>query len=336
MGKQRRRLPALARAGMKCNLFFCTDMCRAKNTSHPESASFAGAVRGAFPNFGSPAQRVPKFLPFPARPAGGRAVTGVGQMGRRPGRIKKTTSRLAKTRERWVQGGENLSPPWCSFLRLSSKRKPGSRPESGGKPRRRARPAPVQAWTTCRYRDPQDKKEEPNGNPQFVLAYQAEQDRLRALLPAGVESLRPVLRINAELRGGPAGTVYLELNTPVAAFGKRGWWNVGRWESPAHPLTARQEGAATTFQAPFLTLTYTQNRGGGRLPGGEGQRRLLLPPRGGAPLCPCGGHHRPSGLLRRGLPMGLCPPGMPRAAARTGRPCRPFPPRQRSSTPGSR
>ena len=53
-------------------------MRRAKNSAHPESASFAGAVRGASPNFGSPAQRVPKFLPFPARPAGGRAVTGVG------------------------------------------------------------------------------------------------------------------------------------------------------------------------------------------------------------------------------------------------------------------
>ena len=52
-------------------------MRRAKNSAHPESASFAGAVRGASPNFGSPAQRVPKFLPFPARPAGGRAVTGV-------------------------------------------------------------------------------------------------------------------------------------------------------------------------------------------------------------------------------------------------------------------
>ena len=50
---------------------------RPKHTSHPESASFAGAGRGASPNFGSPAQRVPKFLPFPARPAGGRAVTGV-------------------------------------------------------------------------------------------------------------------------------------------------------------------------------------------------------------------------------------------------------------------
>ena len=61
----------------KIQSVFCTDTRRAKNSSHPESASFAGAVRGASPNFGSPAQRVPKFLPFPARPAGGRAVTGV-------------------------------------------------------------------------------------------------------------------------------------------------------------------------------------------------------------------------------------------------------------------
>ena len=62
----------------KIQSVFCTDTRRAKNSSHPESASFAGAVRGASPNFGSPAQRVPKFLPFPARPAGGRAVTGFG------------------------------------------------------------------------------------------------------------------------------------------------------------------------------------------------------------------------------------------------------------------
>ena len=61
----------------KIQSVFCTDTRRAKNSSHPESASFAGAVRGASPNFGSPAQRVPKFLPPPARPAGGRAVTGV-------------------------------------------------------------------------------------------------------------------------------------------------------------------------------------------------------------------------------------------------------------------
>ena len=58
---------------------------------------------------------------------------------------------------------------------------------------------------------------------QFVMAYQVEQDRLRAILPEGYESLRPVLRINAEIRReGNTETVYLEYHTPVAAFGKRG------------------------------------------------------------------------------------------------------------------
>ena len=41
---------------------------------------------------------------------------------------------------------------------------------------------------------------------QFVMAYGAEQDRLRALLPEGFSSLRPVLRVTAEpglLDGGP-------------------------------------------------------------------------------------------------------------------------------------
>ncbi len=40
---------------------------------------------------------------------------------------------------------------------------------------------------------------------QFVMAYYAEQDRLRALLPEGFVSLRPVLRINAEVRDGVQG-----------------------------------------------------------------------------------------------------------------------------------
>ena len=48
---------------------------------------------------------------------------------------------------------------------------------------------------------------------QFVMAYEAEQDRLRALLPEGFASLRPVLRLNGEIRNGD--TAYLELNTPV-------------------------------------------------------------------------------------------------------------------------
>ena len=42
---------------------------------------------------------------------------------------------------------------------------------------------------------------------QFVMAYRAEQDRLRALLPKGYTSLRPVLRINAEIRTAEKETV---------------------------------------------------------------------------------------------------------------------------------
>ena len=59
---------------------------------------------------------------------------------------------------------------------------------------------------------------------QYVMAYKAEQDRLRALLPTGFTSLRPVLRINAEIRSEE--TIYIEYNTPVEVFGKRGWLNI--------------------------------------------------------------------------------------------------------------
>lgn len=54
---------------------------------------------------------------------------------------------------------------------------------------------------------------------QFVMAYKIEQDRIRALLPEGFTSLRPVLRINAEIRDGQG--VYVEFNTPVEGKGKR-------------------------------------------------------------------------------------------------------------------
>lgn len=100
---------------------------------------------------------------------------------------------------------------------------------------------------------------------QFVMAYQVEQDRLRAMLPEGYESLRPVLRINAEIRGGKGDglesgeteNVYIEFNTPVAAFGKRGWLNIASWESPMADISYERAGSAVTFLAPFLTITYT-------------------------------------------------------------------------------
>ncbi|MBQ9853171.1 MAG: hypothetical protein IJO37_09705 [Ruminiclostridium sp.] len=89
---------------------------------------------------------------------------------------------------------------------------------------------------------------------QFVMAYEAEQDRLRALLPEGFTSLRPVLRLNGEIWNGD--TPYLELNTPVEGQGKRGWINVAHWEADSG-LTFTREGKSVTFRLPFLTITYT-------------------------------------------------------------------------------
>ncbi len=92
---------------------------------------------------------------------------------------------------------------------------------------------------------------------QFVMAYRVDHDRLRALLPADYESLRPVLRFNAERRRTADGreSIYLELNTPVAAKGKRGWLNVGCWEG--EQIQCSQEGTSVTFHSDFLRLRFT-------------------------------------------------------------------------------
>ena len=102
---------------------------------------------------------------------------------------------------------------------------------------------------------------------QFVMAYQVEQDRLRAMLPEGYESLRPVLRINAEIRkDGEAETVYLEFNTPVAAFGKRGWLNIDHWETPVDEFSYERRGSAVTLRSPFLEISYTETGAQGGCP----------------------------------------------------------------------
>ncbi len=64
---------------------------------------------------------------------------------------------------------------------------------------------------------------------QFVMAYGVEQDRIRAILPAGFTSLRPVLRINAEIRNNKE--TYIEFNTAVEHEGIKGWINIGYWNS---------------------------------------------------------------------------------------------------------
>ncbi len=84
----------------------------------------------------------------------------------------------------------------------------------------------------------------------YVMAYGVEQDRIRALLPEGFTSLRPVLRINAEIcdeRG------YLEFNVPVQQGDFHGWLNIGcREDAPF-----LREGRTVTFRGDLLTISFT-------------------------------------------------------------------------------
>ena len=57
---------------------------------------------------------------LPARPAGGRAVTGVRYRAAGQAEKKRGPPQGPPNQKRWVQGGRTSSS-WCSFLRLSSK-----------------------------------------------------------------------------------------------------------------------------------------------------------------------------------------------------------------------
>lgn len=86
---------------------------------------------------------------------------------------------------------------------------------------------------------------------QFVMAYGVEQDRLRAILPQKFSSLRPVLRINAEIRDEK--NAYIELNTAVEKDGVRGWMNIDAWAS----VPWERNEKTVTFYTDFLKISFT-------------------------------------------------------------------------------
>jgi len=96
---------------------------------------------------------------------------------------------------------------------------------------------------------------------QYVMAYRADHDKIKALLPSEFESLRPVLRINVEIHrpGTAEESIRIEFNTPVSAYGKRGWLNLHLWESADTFLYYQDSGPRNTrtFFAPFLTVAHT-------------------------------------------------------------------------------
>lgn len=97
---------------------------------------------------------------------------------------------------------------------------------------------------------------------QYVMAYGVEQDRLRAILPEGFVSLRPVLRINAEIReadadGGTsensAAVGYLEFNTAVEKDSVKGWLNIGHWED----VPFARDGKTVVFENDAIKISFT-------------------------------------------------------------------------------
>ena len=86
---------------------------------------------------------------------------------------------------------------------------------------------------------------------QYVMAYSVEQDRLRAILPEGFISLRPVLRINAEMRDDTFG--YIEFNTAIEKDGKKGWLNIGYWDD----IPFEKQGKTVIFKNEFLKISFT-------------------------------------------------------------------------------
>ena len=127
----------------------------------PRECQLCWRGSGCIPQFGEPSAAGPKIPAFPSPPSWGAGRYGRGTNGPQARQDKKDHLPSSKNQREVGPGRREPLSALVFFPPAFFQRKPGSRPESGGKPRRRARPAPVQAWTTCRYRDPQDKKEEP-------------------------------------------------------------------------------------------------------------------------------------------------------------------------------
>ena len=83
------------------------------------------------------------------------------------------------------------------------------------------------------------------------MAYGVEQDRIRAILPDGFTSLRPVLRINAEIRDDREG--YVEFNLPVERDENRGWLNISHWDA----VSFVREGKKVVFTTGVLEISFT-------------------------------------------------------------------------------
>ncbi len=93
---------------------------------------------------------------------------------------------------------------------------------------------------------------------QFVMAYSADHERIKEQLPEGYTSLRPVLRINAEVRKSETRkSLWMEFVTPVEKDGKKGWYAMARWTSPKTRIDYSEEDGTHTFETVFVKISFT-------------------------------------------------------------------------------
>lgn len=95
---------------------------------------------------------------------------------------------------------------------------------------------------------------------QFVMAYGCDHDKIRSILPDEFVSLRPVFRINAEIRDNKIG--YVEFNTAVQKDNFKGWLNIGAWNN----VTFVRDGNIITFEIESLKITFKKTGAVGGCP----------------------------------------------------------------------
>ena len=85
---------------------------------------------------------------------------------------------------------------------------------------------------------------------QYVMAYSADHDKIRAIIPNGFSSIRPVLRIKAQITDDKRA--YVEFNTAAEKDGKRGWLNIDFWED----VSFKNDGKKVVFETDFLKISF--------------------------------------------------------------------------------
>lgn len=94
---------------------------------------------------------------------------------------------------------------------------------------------------------------------QYVMAYRTNPEIIDLILPEEFQSLRPVLRINAERIGEPGEDFWrIELNTPVSWGQMKGWLNLATWESNAAAIAAWKAAYGVSKSYARIKAEYTE------------------------------------------------------------------------------